>query len=152
MAAHVRGLPGEESRKMPQLITFRSQYWESREQMLQYASAAVWLAILTSSSTWNNNSHLERNIWHWLNALVLAHQEVIVVVFWSFFFLESLLWVSSVPPSQSKHLPCFHWEQGLKLRLNCIGDFVFRAVEVAPRSTGLKRNSHTEYNAVFSCT
>lgn len=81
-----QSLPGEESRKMPQLIVFRSQYWESREQMLKCAIAALWLAILTSSSTWNNNSHPERNIWWWLNALVLAQQEVIVVVFWLFFF------------------------------------------------------------------
>lgn len=137
---------------MPQLIIFRSRYWESREQMLKCAIAAVWLAVLTSSSTWNNNSHPERNIWQWLNALVLAHQEVIVVVFWFFFFFrESLPWASSMPPSQSKHLHCFHWEQGQKLRISCVGDFVFQAVKVAPGSTGLTKNSHTEYNAVFSC-
>lgn len=38
-----------------------------------------------------NNSHPERNIWQWLNALVLACQEVIVVVFWFFFFFRELV-------------------------------------------------------------
>lgn len=86
--------------------------------MLECAIAAVQLAILTSSATWNNNSHPERNIWQWLNVLVLAYQDVIVVVFWLFLLLESLPWASSVPPSQSKHLHCFHWEEGQKLRIS----------------------------------
>lgn len=88
---------------MPQLIIFRSWYWESREQILKCAIAAVWLAILISSCTWNNNFYPERNIWQWLNALVLAYRKQ----FWWFFsffgvfFFFSRFALGFIPASKS---------------------------------------------------